>query len=251
MDRTQFELEICSNSLQSTISAEQGGADRVELCDNLYEGGTTPSLATIIQCKERTEIDVFPIIRPRGGDFLYSDLEFEVMKQDIALARQYGADGVVIGCLTPQADVDYEMCARLIEQAKGLPVTFHRAFDMTQDPFRSLELIKKLGVSRLLTSGQANQAIDGVDVLSELVKQSGNELKIMVGSGVSEDNIQQLVKTTGARAFHASLRSEQESKMAYRKADIFMGGLPQIPEYQNKFTNPQRVKSIIEQIKNI
>ncbi len=251
MERAKFEIEICSNSVQSTIAAMRGGADRVELCDNLYEGGTTPSLGTFLQAKEQTDIAIFPIIRPRGGDFLYSDDEFKVMKQDIRLFREYGVDGVVIGCLNANGTVDYERCARLIDEAKGLPITFHRAFDMTREPFEALETIQKLGVSRLLTSGQQNKAVDGVKLLADLVEKSGKTLRIMVGSGVSEENIGILAQQTGASAFHMSLRTKEESKMQYRKSGVFMGGLPEIPEYTNAFSDVKRIQTIIETLKTV
>ncbi len=246
MKRADFEIEICANSIQSVIEAAKGGADRVELCDNLYEGGTTPSLGTLILAKEKTDIDIFPIIRPRGGDFLYSETEIQLMQQDIARAKEYGADGIVIGCLTPQGEVHYEHCARLIDKAKGLPVTFHRAFDMLRKPFDALETIKKLGISRILTSGQKNKAEEGAKQIAELVQAAGKDLRIMAGSGISEQNIAFLLQETKATAFHASLRMPTESKMQYRKPDIFMGGLPQIPEYTNYFSSSKRIKKLIE-----
>ncbi len=250
MKRNEFEIEICANSLQSVIEAEIGGADRVELCDNLLEGGTTPSIATIALAKEKTKIDIFPIIRPRGGDFLYSDIEFETMKLDINICRKYNVDGIVIGCLTANGEVDYDMCAYLIEEAKGLPVTFHRAFDMLKNPFDALKTLKKLGVSRILSSGQKNKAEQGMDLLAQLVREAGKDIKIMVGSGVSEENISTLVQNTKAVAYHASMRTPTESNMKYRKNDVFMNSTPEISEYMKYFSNSKRIKNLINIIEN-
>lgn len=251
MKRNQFEIEVCANSVLSAIAAEKGGADRVELCDNLYEGGTTPSAGMITQTKLATSFGVFPIIRPRGGDFLYSNDEMEVMIKDIELANNIGVDGIVIGCLLENGKIDYEKCSRLIEAAKGLPITFHRAFDMTVDAFEALDTCIELGVSRILTSGQKNKAIDGVSLIAELVKQAGTNIIIMPGSGITEDNIQFIAGQTKAKAFHLSLRDSYESEMVFRRSDIFMGGTKEIPEFVNKYTSAERVRTLINQIKDV
>ncbi len=251
MKRNLFEIEVCANSVLSAVAAEKGGADRVELCDNLYEGGTTPSAGMITQTKMVTSLGVFPIIRPRGGDFLYSKEEMEVMLKDIELAYNMGVDGIVIGCLLDNGKIDYEKCSRLIEAAKGLPITFHRAFDMTVDAFEALNTCIKLGVSRVLTSGQKNKAIDGVSLIAELVKHAGNSIIIMPGSGITEDNIQFIAVKTKAKAFHLSLRDSYESKMVFRRNDIFMGGTKEIPEFVNKYTSAERVSTLINQIMDI
>jgi len=250
MKRKDFEIEVCANSLLSAIAAEKGGADRVELCDNLYEGGTTPSAGMIYQAKQQISIDVFPIIRPRGGDFLYSEIEMQIMLKDIEVARQMGADGFVIGCLTAEGKVDNKNCARLIEAAKGLPITFHRAFDMCENAFKALDMIKKLGVQRILTSGQKNKAIDGVPLIAELVKAAGDKLLIMAGSGIDESNIQEIAHQSKAKAFHVSLRESYESEMIFRREHIFMGGLKEIPEYANKHTRADRLKRLIKIIED-
>jgi copper homeostasis protein len=251
MKRNQFEIEICANSVISAIAAEKGGADRVELCDNLYEGGTTPSPGMIFQTKLVTSLNVFPIIRPRGGDFLYSKDEMDVMLKDIEVAYNIGADGIVIGCLRANGKIDYEKCSRLIEAAKGLPITFHRAFDMTIDAFEALDTCMKLGLSRVLTSGQKNKAIDGVSLIAELVRHAGNNVIIMPGSGISEDNIQYLAGQTKAKAFHLSLRNSYESGMEFRRNDIYMGGTKEIPEFAHKYTSAERVSALIAQIENM
>ncbi len=164
----------------------------MELCENLFEGGTTPSFGSIVLSKEKCSLDVFVIIRSRGGDFVYSGIEFEVMRKDVQSVVEIGADGIVIGCLNQDGTVDFEKCSRLIEAAKGLPVTFHRAFDITPDPFEALETIKSLGIHRILTSGQKNRAEDGIELIKELQENAGANLRIMPGSGINESNIQNI-----------------------------------------------------------
>lgn len=251
MKREEFEIEVCSNSVRSSLEADKAGANRVELCDNLYEGGTTPSIGTIVECKTQCSLSVFPIIRPRGGDFLYSNEELAVMIKDIEIARMHGADGFVIGCLKDNGQINYEMNARLIDAAKGLPVSFHRAFDMTQNPEESLKVLKQLGISRLLTSGQANKAIDGKALIRSLVEQADQQLIIMPGSGIDESNIHEIATYTQAKTFHVSLREPEESKMQFRRDGIYMGGLKDIPEYENKYTSSDRVRNLIEILKQI
>ncbi|MFW6101745.1 MAG: copper homeostasis protein CutC [Bacteroidota bacterium] len=251
MKRNQFELEICANSVESVTEASRGGADRVELSDNLYEGGTTPSAGTLIQAKRRSDLPVFVIIRPRGGDFCYDDEEVEVMLRDIELAKQYGADGMVLGCLNPDGTVDHETCSRLIEACGDLPVTFHRAFDMTRYPLKALETIRSFGVSRLLTSGQKNKAIDGADLIAKLQEEAGKSLKIMAGGGINEQNIAELAKKTNITAFHASLTEVVKSSMQFRQKEVSMGGLAEIPEYTRKITSAARVRKVINLLEGI
>ncbi len=251
MKREDFEIEVCANSITSAIAADKGGANRVELCDNLYEGGTTPSAGMISQVKSSTSLQVFPMIRPRGGDFFYSKEEINVMIKDIEIARNFGADGFVIGCLNIDGSIDYENCSRLIEVAKGLPITFHRAFDMTTDPYQALSICNILGVKRILTSGQKNKAIDGVSLISELIQLAGDKSIIMVGSGVTEFNITDIANITKAKSYHVSLRKSYQSKMEFRRSDIFMGGLSEIPEFENKFTSAEKVQKLINNLEKI
>ncbi len=250
MNRSDFEIEICAGNIQSVIEADKAGADRVELCDNLIEGGTTPSIGTIILAKERTNLDVFVLIRPRGGDFLFSNIEYEVMLQDIKSAVSVGADGFAIGCLNPDSTIDYDMCARLIEAARGLPITFHRAFDIIPGPFKALETLKLLGVSRLLTSGQRNKAIDGISLLKELNIQAGESIMVMPGSGIDENNILQIAKETKANAFHASLRDEIISPTLSHPEIRFMGS-EQLTENVAKVTSSKRVQTIIKKLEEL
>lgn len=232
MDRKDFEIEICAGNIESVLAADMGGADRVELCENLFEGGTTPSFGSIVLSKEKCSLDVFVIIRPRGGDFVYSEIEFEVMQKDIQSAIEIGADGIVIGCLKPNGTVDLEMCSRLIEVAKGLPVTFHRAFDVTPEPFEALETVKSLGVKRILTSGQKNRAEEGIELIRKLQEMAGTKLRIMAGSGINESNIQKIASRSGINSFHASLREDAGTK-------------------NFKISSAQRVKALIKKMEEL
>ena len=211
-----FELEICVNSIQSALAAQQGGANRIELCDNMAEGGTTPSAGMISLCKKMLDIPVFPIIRPRGGDFLYSDEEYEVMKQDILFCRQSGCEGVVIGILKPDGDIDTERCAELIALARPMQVTFHRAFDRCNDLDKGLEDIISLGCERLLTSGGEITAFEAADQLAFLVSQASGRISIMPGSGVNEDNISLIATKTGAVQFHSTAKETVNSGMQFK-----------------------------------
>ena len=251
MKRKDFEIEVCANSITSAIAANKGGGNRVELCDNLYEGGTTPSAGMIYQVKNSTSLQVFPMIRPRGGDFFYSKEEINVMIKDIKIAISMGADGFVMGCLNTDGSIDYENCSRLIEVANGFPITFHRAFDMTADPYQALSICNKLGVKRILTSGQKNKAIDGVSLISDLVQLAGDKVIIMVGSGVTEYNITNIANITKAKSFHVSLRKSYNSKMEFRRNDIFMGGLSEIPEFENKFTSAKKLQRLINNLEKM
>jgi copper homeostasis protein len=211
-----FELEICVNSIRSALAAQHGGADRIELCDNMAEGGTTPSAGMIIQCKKMLSIQVFPIIRPRGGDFLYSDEEFEVMKQDVAFCKESGCEGVVIGILNADGSIDTVRCKVLVDLAAPMQITFHRAFDRCNDLERGLEDIITLGCQRVLTSGGMVSAADALETLKSLVLQAGDRIAIMAGAGVTEDNVALLAETTGAKQFHSTAKTSISSAMNYR-----------------------------------
>ncbi|HVI45696.1 MAG TPA: copper homeostasis protein CutC [Chitinophaga sp.] len=241
-----FTLEICAASVASCIAAEKGGANRIELCDNLLEGGTTPSYATIAVAREKVKIDIYPIIRPRGGDFLYSDLEFEVMKRDIQMCKQLGCNGVVIGILTPDGRVDKKRCKELVDLAWPLGVTFHRAFDMTDNPFEALEDIISIGCERILTSGARNTAVEGAELLKDLVIRANDRIAIMAGSGVRANNIATLIKTTDVREFHTSAKAYEDSHMVYRNPNVSMGGIPGVPEYGISQTQQSEVLLIRE-----
>lgn len=243
---SKFILEICANSVESAIKAQKGGAQRVELCDNIYEGGTTPSSGAIKFAREKLTIDLNIIIRPRGGDFYYSDEEFEIMKEDISFAKKLGVDGIVIGLLNPDGSIDVTRTKLLVELANPMPVTFHRAFDVCLEPFKALEDIIECGCTRILTSGQKNKAFEGTDLIQQLIQKANERIIIMPGSGIDESNIAEIYSKTKANEFHASLRKKHASKMQFKKDGVYMNGFPQLDEYEISVTDPERVKKINE-----
>ncbi|MGV8879251.1 MAG: copper homeostasis protein CutC [Sphingobacteriaceae bacterium] len=213
-------LEICANGVSSALAAQEGGAIRVELCDNLGEGGTTPSYGQIALARKLLSIQLYSIIRPRGGDFLYTDLEFEVMKADIKECVKLGCDGVVIGILKADGQIDIARCVELVELAKPLGVTFHRAFDVCANPSIALEDIIKVGCERILTSGARQTAMQGMRLIAELVQQAAGRIEIMPGSGVNENNIAELVEQTGATVFHTTAKNIFKSEMRYQNPNV-------------------------------
>lgn len=210
-----MKLEIIGFNIESCIAAQEAGASRIELCDNPTEGGTTPSYGFIKAAREKLSIDLYVMIRPRGGDFLYSDAEFEIMMQDIGMCKNLGCDGVVLGILTPGGNVDKKRCRQLIEYAYPLGVTFHRAFDRAKDPLQSMEDVIEIGCERILTSGLRLKAIDGIALLKKLIQQADDRIIIMPGSGVNADNIMQIAESTGAVEFHSSASIFLNSEMKY------------------------------------
>jgi copper homeostasis protein len=241
----KFKLEICVDSVQSAIDAQAAGASRVELCADLAEGGTTPGFGTIKSARENVDIGLNVLIRPRAGDFLYTDLEFDIMNKDLDICRECGADGIVIGLLRADGKIDLERTARLVEMAHPMSVTFHRAFDMCSDPEQGLEDVIAAGAHRLLTSGQKNLAVDGMDLLKELVSRAGQRIIIMPGSGINEINIAEIAKKTGAGEFHLSARKVRESLMTFRKEGITMGNAPGYNEFSGKVADKEKIKKII------
>ncbi len=239
-------LEICIDSVASAISAEQGGAARVELCQNLFEGGTTPSIGTVYQTLQRVGIKVNAIIRPRGGDFLYSSDEFEIMKRDIVTLKEAGINGVVIGMLNADGSIDTERTQQLIELARPLEVTFHRAFDVSLDPFRSLENLIDLGVDRLLTSGQEPSVLEGVELIAELVRRAGDDIIIMPGAGITAKNLTRIIQETGAKEYHVTGSSPIASKMEFRNERCFMGKALYPPEFSMKVADPEKIRQYID-----
>lgn len=239
-------FEICIDSVEGAIAAQEGGARRVELCDNLVEGGTTPSIGMIKLVRQKVEIGVNVIIRPRGGDFLYSDLEFEVMKLDIQAAKAAGADAVVFGLLNADGTIDKTRTAELVALSRPMPVTFHRAFDMTPDAFAALETLIELGVDRVLTSGQQETVAQGLSLLTELIKAAGKRIIVMPGGG-SEHNVQQLVQA-GVSEIHMTARSILLSQMEFRRHNVFMGGPPMPDEFTLKRTDAEKIRKIREMI---
>ncbi|MBX2999878.1 MAG: copper homeostasis protein CutC [Caldilineaceae bacterium] len=238
-------VEVCVDSVEGAITAQDGGAARVELCDNLFEGGTTPSAGTIALTRHHLQIDLNVIIRPRGGDFCYSEIEFEVMRRDIEEARRLGANGVVIGLLTPDGSIDIDRTRVLIDLARPLSVTFHRAFDVCRDPIAALETLIDLGVDRLLTSGQEASVLEGLDLISELVRRAGDRIIIMPGGGIREHHLPKIL-AVGVKEIHVSARSPVSSPMIHRNGRVSMGGELRLPEYERKTTDAARVRAFVE-----
>lgn len=237
-------FEVCAGSLSSALNAQAGGAHRIELCDNLSEGGTTPSPGIIRQAVKMLKIPVFVLIRPRAGDFLYSGAEFDAMKEDILFCKEHRAKGVVLGILNPDGSVDMKRNDELVRLADPMQVTFHRAFDRTPDPIQAMEDIIKLGIQRVLTSGQAVNAPDGAQLIGELIKQAAGRIIIMPGGGINEENIVKLEKTTKAVEFHASLRSPVMSRMQFHNKKANMGANSHY-EYSWMETESERVRQLI------
>ena len=210
-----FKLEVCCFNLVSCVLAWQAGAHRIELCADPDKGGTTPSYGTIKTAKEKVGIDVYPIIRPRGGDFVYDDNEYRSMKRDILICKDLGCEGIVTGVLQTDGTVDKNRSERLVALAYPMSVTFHRAFDWTEDPFKALEDTIEIGCERILTSGQKRTAMEGIDLIAQLVRVANERIIIMPGSGVRSSNIIELAEKTAASEFHSSARINVESKMEF------------------------------------
>ena len=240
-------LEICAGSVESAIAARDGGAARIELCAALEIGGTTPSAGLIAEARKIEGIVLNVIIRPRGGDFLYNEHEAACMEQDIRTCRQLGADGVVIGALTAEGDIDTALCKRLIDAADGMSITFHRAFDMCRDPKRALEELIAIGCDRVLTSGQAATAEAGLPLLKELVQQAAGRISIMPGCGVNSGNAARILQATAAVEIHASARKSVGSGMLFRHSGVSMV-TPGSDEYARKETDANEVELIVRSI---
>ncbi len=241
-------LEVCAGSLVSAFNARAGGAHRIELCDNLNEGGTTPSPGVISQAVKLLDIPVFVLVRPRPGDFLYSDEEFEAMKEDVLFCKGHGAKGVVLGVLNADGSVDIERTGELVALARPMKVTFHRAFDRVKDPFRAMEDIISLGIERILTSGQATSALAGAELIEQLNNKAINRIIIMPGSGINENNVSELITRTGTREVHASLRLPVKSRMQFRNLTA-TGGKTAHFETDWEETNIGRVKDVCKKMK--
>ena len=225
-----YTIEIATTDFITTKSAVEGGADRIELCAALTEGGTTPSFGMIKVCRKSFDVQLFPIIRPRGGDFLYSEEEFEVMANDVTLCKELGCDGVVLGLLDRQGNIDLPRTSKLVDLAYPLEVSFHRAFDRCKNPFEALEQLVDIGCHRILTSGQQPTAPAGIDLISRLVKAADKRIIIMPGSGLRKENIHDLAAKTGAVEFHSSLRGKSKSKMEFIH--------PSFAASEESYTNP-------------
>ncbi|MFZ0632143.1 MAG: copper homeostasis protein CutC [Acidobacteriaceae bacterium] len=239
----EMQLEICIDSVESAIAAERGGADRVELCSDLLEGGITPSAGMIAAVRRSIRIGVFVMIRPRGGDFCYTETELAIMQDDIRRARELGADGLVLGILNEDATVDVARTASLVRLAEPLPVTFHRAIDMTPDPVDALQSVIQTGARRVLTSGGAAKVTEAIDTLAHMVAAAGSRLAVMAGSGINPETIAGVATATGASEFHAALRTEFSSPVLYRKEGVTMGDPPD-REYLRFVVQEDRVRAL-------
>lgn len=235
-------LEICIDCPASVRAAALGGADRVELCANLPEGGTTPSVGMIRVVRRLFDGGLMVIIRPRGYDFLYSEDEMEVMVEDIREARRAGADGVVIGCLTSDGRVDMDRCARLLDAAGPLDVTFHRAFDMTRNLHEAMDDVIRLGIRRILSSGGKPDVPAGVDTLAGLVRAAAGRVSIMPGGGVTEENLGWVLVSTGASEAHLSARHAVSGGMVFRNPDCSMGVFSKSNEYEWKEASAEKIR---------
>lgn len=242
----EYQFEVCSNSVESCLAAQAGGAHRVELCAGIPEGGTTPSYGEMAVAREvLTTTRLHVIIRPRGGDFLYSPVEVRTMLKDIEMAKRVGADGVVFGCLTEDGEIDVPVMQELMKASEGLSVTFHRAFDVCRDARKALEQIIELGCNRILTSGQQASAEQGIPLLKELQEQAAGRIILLAGCGVNEKNIARIACETGIREFHFSARERYKSGMKYKNESVSMGGTVHIDEYERDVTSVRRVEETI------
>jgi len=238
-------LEICADSVDSAAAAQAGGAQRVELCSNLLEGGVTPSAGLISTVRRKLTIDMYVMIRPRGGDFCYTPEEFETMKKDVLMAKQLGANGIVVGILREDGDVDIEKTRCLVEMARPLKTTFHRAFDMSRELSKALEDVIETGADRVLTSGGEQKAEDGIRVIARLVKNADQRISLMVGGGITRSNVHRILEATGVREIHASMRVHAPSPMRYRNERVSMG-LAKGREYQRLMVLEEEVRRLKE-----
>jgi copper homeostasis protein len=237
--------EICVDSVAGVRAAKAAGAHRVELCADLLEGGLTPSRGMIRQARTVSGIGLQVIIRPRGGDFLYDDDELAVMAADIDAAKAEDAEGVVIGLLTADGDIDVARARALIAQARPLSVTFHRAFDMTRDPFKALETLIGLGVDRILTSGQEASVLEGLPLIAELVRRAGDKVIIMPGGGITQRNAARIIAEARPREMHFAALEPEAGGMKFRRHHVFMGGELRAPEYDRLATSVETIRAVM------
>lgn len=215
-----YTLEVIAFDIYSCLLADKNGANRIELCDNQAEGGTTPSYGLISSARSKVSIELFPIIRPRGGDFLYSDDEFNIMKEDVLMCKKIGCDGIVVGILSKDGSVDKIRMSILTKLAYPMSVTFHRAFDRTNDALKAMRDIIDCGCDRILTSGQQPTALEGLSLIKELIIHANNQIIIMPGSGIRSENIEEIALKSGATEFHSSARIFIDSKMTFKSSSM-------------------------------
>lgn len=239
-------VEACVDSVESALAAARGGAHRIELCANLIEGGTTPSAGTLAVCRAALDIPIFVLVRPRGGDFLYSAAERAVMLEDIHRAKAAGAHGIVTGVLSADGAIDVDHSHELIAAARPLPVTFHRAFDVCRDASSALETLVALGVERVLTSGQAATAPEGAETIARLVRQAAGRIGVLPGGGVTPDNVAALVRATGVTEVHLTGAAVHHSGMTFRATRVVIGAPAPVTEYEWQLTDAEQIRRVVE-----
>ncbi|HHH50479.1 MAG TPA: copper homeostasis protein CutC [Saprospiraceae bacterium] len=242
--------EVCANSLRSAIIAQQCGAQRIELCQNLMVGGTTPSAATIQLCRDKLDIDIFVLLRPRAGDFVYSELEMEIILKNIAFCKKIGVDGIVIGVLQNDGSIDTEKTKAFVAAAGDMNITFHRAFDYVPNPLESLEQLIQLKVNRILTSGQQHTAIEGKALIAKLVMQANDKISILAGSGINIDNVEELIQTTQVKEIHLSAKSLLKSTAKYRSS-FLLNNSATIPEHDYFLTDEGKLRRVLELVRKL
>lgn len=235
-------LECCVDSVESAIAAEKGGANRLELCANLIIGGTSPSLALFHEVRKNTHIKIHVLLRPRFGDFLYTDHEFAIIEEEVNMFREAGADGVVIGCLDAEGNLDMPKMKRLTEAAGDMSITLHRAFDVCNDPFKALEECKELKINTILTSGQKDNCLAGEELIRQLHDKAEGKVDILAGAGVNAQVIEKMVRSTKLTSFHLSGKVTLDSSMKYRKEGVSMG-LPSLSEFEIWQTKEENIRA--------
>lgn len=245
-----YVLEVCADSVQSAIAAQKGGAGRIELCADLVVGGTSPSQALFKQVRKYTDLKIRTLLRPRFGDFCYDEYEFQVIKEEVEMFRDLGADGVVIGILRPDGSLNMEQMEELVKAAGGIGITLHRAFDVCRDPYEALEQSISLGIDTILTSGQKSSAWEGRNLLADLMKKSAGRIDILAGAGISPDVIKKLAPCTGIRSFHMSGKVVKDSRMEFRREGVPMGipGFSEFDIWQTDEDNVRRAVKVLEEL---
>lgn len=245
-----YTLEVCADSVESVLAAESGGATRIELCRNLVIGGTTPDSGLVRQIRKYSDIRIHVLMRPRYGDFLYSDHEFEIMKDEISMFRELGVQGIVIGMLCADGHLDTDRMNVLKETAGDMSVTLHRAFDLCADPMEAMEQAIQMGIDTILTSGQRECCVEGAELLAKLQEKSAGRIVIQAGAGVDKKAVEYLYKKTGIRAYHMSGKKISNSAMEYRRMGVCMG-LPSISEYELMNTDEDKVREVKELLEGL
>ena len=243
-------LEVCADSVQSAVAAQEGGADRIELCSGLVIGGLSPSPALFKQIRKYTDLKIRTLLRPRFGDFCYDDYEFQTLKEEVEMFRELGADGVVIGMLNPDGTLDMERMEVLVNAAGDIGITLHRAFDVCCDPYEALEQCASLGIDTILTSGQKSSAWEGRGLLAELAEQAAGRVEILAGAGVNPGVIEKLAGCTAVRAFHMSGKKVMDSRMEFRREGVPMG-IPGFSEFEIWQTDREQVRRAVQVLQSL